>query len=115
MFIFHCQVLFALFILIDYCNFLMGYKRNTVTSLLLLQTTIVILNWRVSNFEDKMSRIVSAASRYCVVYVTVPSEIVGKDIARKIVQKKLVCICIITSDYNTFLFLHLGCVREHRK
>ena len=54
----------------------------------------------------------AAASRYCVVYVTVPSEIVGKDIARKIVQKKLVRI--ITSDYNTFLFLHLGCVREHR-
>ena len=91
----------------------MGYKRNTVISLLLLQTAIVILNWRVSNCEDKMSRIVSAASRYCVVYVTVPSEIVGKDIARKIVQKKLVCI--ITSDYNTFLFLHLGCVREHRE
>ena len=39
-----------------------------------------------------MSRIVSSASRYCVVYVTVPSEIVGKDIARKIVQKKLVRI-----------------------
>ena len=70
----------------------MGYKRNTVITSLILQTAIVILNCGFSNSEAKMSRIVSAASRYCVVYVTVPSEIVGKDIARKIVQKKLVRI-----------------------